>query len=454
MTTLLLDQLLASPPATLPPAPWSDLERIDAAVCRAAVRLQEAPWLLAHLLPALESLASERRRCWRSWLAAGDTCDPAALRARLDLEVLAPVEAPPAEPEPAEPELAQVPPTPLESGLIAARPAEEPAPVIVPELAEPALVVAATPATAEQLQAFASEFAKRRLTSPVVHQTAPLLCRQEDQVRAILAQLGEIPERIERDQVAGWRKRLEAATSEAALRRWAELDAALQVNLLTLVVALCRAVQEVGGAAQEPRRVFARLSAYSQREQPGFTHGMARQHQPRHGSWLRDAFAAQGGLRHWLGEPQEVERAPVRPAPKAAVEAAPEPQEEAGDEALIEDDWPWWPQVEGKRAILVGGSPREVSRHRLQEAFRLGKLDWVDGEVRRVDSVTERIRSGGLDLVLLVGRFLSHKVSKKVLHACKSRKIPCAVLESGHGVVAARRAVERYLQAAVTRSVG
>jgi hypothetical protein len=53
-----------------------------------------------------------------------------------------------------------------------------------------------------------------------------------------------------------------------------------------------------------------------------------------------------------------------------------------------------------------------------------------------------------------VGRFLSHKVSKKVLHACKSRKIPCAVLESGHGVVAARRAVERYLQAAVTRSVG
>jgi hypothetical protein len=322
--------------------------------------------------------------------------------------------------------------------------------------------------TPEILRTFATQFGKRRFTSPLIHERDPGLCRRENLVRGILERLGEIPARIEGPQVSLWRSRVEELTSVEWLRRWAELDGALQVDLLTMMVALGRAVQEAAPGKEEPRKMFHRLSAYSKEKQPGFTHGMARNHKPRSESWLSDARKAQEVLRTWLGErsvspvlrppsmpPLAKATADVRPENPAPEDPAPTPPEDEGEEepaSILAPDWSWWPEVRGKRAILVGGSPKEPCRLRLLEAFRFASLDWVDKDVRRIASVTERIARGGLDLVLIVRAFTGHKTSKKVLFACKNHGIPFVFVERGHGVLAVSRSIERYLHLSTSLS--
>ena len=183
------------------------------------------------------------------------------------------------------------------------------------------------------------------------------------------------------------------------------------------------------------------------------THGMARQHKPQHGGWLRDARKARESLLKWLGDTVATQ-VPAAASPRLAApplaKTQPEPGSEEGsalDEfaSLLEEDWPWWNDVRNRRAILVGGVPKEPSRLRMEQAFQFAELAWVDGDVRKVNSVTERIQHGGLDLVLIVRAFISHKVAKKVQFACKNYKVPCVFIERGHGVVAVRYSIERYL---------
>lgn len=345
-----------------------------------------------------------------------------------------------------------------------------------------------TTVTPEALKTFALDFGRRRHTSSLVHERDPMLCRRENLVREILERLGELPSRIERPTASLWHERAEELTASDWLQRWTELDRALQVDLLTLMVALGRAAQEASMGKEEPRKMFHRLSAYSREQQPGFTHGMARNHQPRHGGWLTDARKAQDALRTWLGErptSSVLKSASMPPLAKTQAESRPEkpaarktpmlletptqpetslsledslpgepalPVEEEGPSSLVEEDWAWWPEVRDKRAILVGGSPKEPCRRRLHEAFHFAALDWVDGDVRRISSVTERIAHGGLDLVLIVRDFIGHKISKKVVFSCKNHRVPFVFVERGHGVLAVRRSIERYLRNATSLS--
>lgn len=106
-----------------------------------------------------------------------------------------------------------------------------------------------------------------------------------------------------------------------------------------------------------------------------------------------------------------------------------------------EENWPWWPHVQGRKAILIGGDPREPNRIRIQQAFKFSELTWVDGDIRRIQSTTERIRNSSLNLVILITSFLGHKTSKKVIAACKASKIPCVFTEKGHGILAISQAI-------------
>lgn len=533
MTTL--DDLLTRPSPALPPAPWADLERIDDTVRRVATKLQEAPWLLSKLLPSLTVLARDRSARWGAWAQQAEHHAPADLRAWLEPPQPLPHPAPCA-PSPTTPaaELAPppAPPTPVAPVAESPTPVEPVAahPASVAPAAEPSVALAAEPrvasvvgspppvalaaeppppvefsapitspaalvtpearalVTPETLKTFALDFGRRRHTSSLVHERDPMLCRRENLVREILERLGELPSRIERLQASLWRDRAEALTAPDWLQRWTELDRALQVDLLTLMVALGRAAQEASMGKEEPRKMFHRLSAYSREQQPGFTHGMARNHQPRHGGWLTDARKAQDALRAWLGErptSSVLKSASMPPLAKTQAESRPEkpaarktpmrletptqpetslsledslpgepalPVEEEGPSSLVEEDWAWWPEVRDKRAILVGGSPKEPCRRRLLEAFHFAALDWVDGDVRRISSVTERIAHGGLDLVLIVRDFIGHKISKKVVFSCKNHRVPFVFVERGHGVLAVRRSIERYLRNATSLS--
>jgi hypothetical protein len=140
--------------------------------------------------------------------------------------------------------------------------------------------------------------------------------------------------------------------------------------------------------------------------------------------------------------------APSPPPPVLLVAAEDEATLVVSDEdavSLLEADWPWWSQVRGKRAVLVGGSPREPYRQRLIEVFGFSSLDWVDGHVRRISKLASRVAHRGVDLILVVSAFISHKSSGKIVNACKQQGVTFAVLERGHGVLAVRRALERFV---------
>ena len=63
--------------------------------------------------------------------------------------------------------------------------------------------------------------------------------------------------------------------------------------------------------------------------------------------------------------------------------AVPDGDEEA--DGPMPEDWPWWSVTRGKRAVMVGGDPREPNRVRLEKAFEFADLVVVpEPWVRRV----------------------------------------------------------------------
>jgi CO/xanthine dehydrogenase FAD-binding subunit len=56
-----------------------------------------------------------------------------------------------------------------------------------------------------------------------------------------------------------------------------------------------------------------------------------------------------------------------------------------------------------------------------------------------------RIAAGSVDLVVLLGRFMSHSIQDQVIPACKQAGIAWVVVERGYGVEQLRLAIERFL---------
>lgn len=308
----------------------------------------------------------------------------------------------------------------------------------------PLWTVARQPVSPAEIQKFATLFRGRKLAlAATAREQAPLLSVREAIVREVLEALGPVPASVKGPERIRLRERLEQVSSEDWLRRWQELDEALRVDLLTLLIALARALQDAG--QDNSGWIIARLSAYSQREQPGFTHGLARKHIPRHGSWLADARHAELTLRQWLGDKTTCRTPAASVAPPTAKPTGEDEPDEPADDLLLEPDWAWWSQVRSKRVVLVGGSPREPYRQRLLQAFAFSSLDWVDGHVRRIEKLARKVAHRSLDLVLVVSQFISHKTSNKIVDACKQHGVPFAVIERGHGVLAVRRAIERFV---------
>src|ERR1700689_1587583 len=103
-------------------------------------------------------------------------------------------------------------------------------------------------------------------------------------------------------------------------------------------------------------------------------------HEPLHGSWGQDVQHYWDALADLLGE----ERV-VRPAPTARKKA--KPPDAIADEPEIDPRWHVLPLVRGRKAIVLGGDPREPNRLRLEHAFQLASLEWpaIEGP-RRVDA--------------------------------------------------------------------
>lgn len=103
---------------------------------------------------------------------------------------------------------------------------------------------------------------------------------------------------------------------------------------------------------------------------------------------------------------------------------------------------------------MVGGSPREPARERVEGTFEMQELVWIADDPRKAQSAEARIDAGGFDLVLLLLRFASHPTSEKLRLACESRGVPFVPVEHGYGAAAIKQSLERFLGRAAAVAAG
>ncbi len=92
--------------------------------------------------------------------------------------------------------------------------------------------------------------------------------------------------------------------------------------------------------------------------------------------------------------------------------------------------------TQGRRALMIGGSVREDVRRTLQRLFEFQKLDWEpyeDAKPAALDSLEQRVRTHGVDLVILLRSFIGHGVSDRLRPLCQQYEIPCLMVEHGYG---------------------
>lgn len=102
----------------------------------------------------------------------------------------------------------------------------------------------------------------------------------------------------------------------------------------------------------------------------------------------------------------------------------------------------------GKRALMIGGSAREDSRLMLQTVFDFDELDWESYEGNRpafLDSLQERIKHHGVDLVLILKSYIGHHVTEKLKPLCEKEGIPCLMVDRGYGPSQIAEALRRGL---------
>ncbi len=92
--------------------------------------------------------------------------------------------------------------------------------------------------------------------------------------------------------------------------------------------------------------------------------------------------------------------------------------------------------TQGLRALMIGGSVREDVRRTLQRLFDFDRLDWEpyeDAKPALLDSLEQRVRHHGVDLVLILKSFIGHHVTDRLRPLCEQHGIPCLMVEHGYG---------------------
>ncbi len=258
--------------------------------------------------------------------------------------------------------------------------------------------------------------------------------------------------------------------------------------------------------ALQLKKNFSKLTQFSSDAQPGWVAGLSRHHHPEHGSWLEDAAqwwqqlqselssllieASRAGLNpevalNALGEAVHAEDSiEIRRAAVRALNAGVDPEDlrlarplapwlEAleGDKSLkklrkavrkhaaeqssaegalpaqqLPLDWAWFERTRGKKAVIVGGDPREQRRVALEAAFEFSSLEWTNFDVRAVQQLGQRVEGGSVEFVVLLGRYINHKITDILLPCCRAARVDWVIVKQGYGINQVRLAIERYVE--------
>lgn len=102
----------------------------------------------------------------------------------------------------------------------------------------------------------------------------------------------------------------------------------------------------------------------------------------------------------------------------------------------------------GQHAVIIGGDPREENRRQLELIFEFDELEWVPYESARpalLDSLAQRVRNHGMDLVLILKEFVGHNLSDTLRPLCDDEGIPCLFVDRGYGASQIAQALRRGL---------
>jgi hypothetical protein len=224
---------------------------------------------------------------------------------------------------------------------------------------------------------------------------------------------------------------------------WVRLPKNTQQLWLSVLVARTRALKELPSATPEMKarvkEIIGRYPPWAKEHAPGHVNGMQVKHGPVRGSWAQDARHLWGALTASLGD-EVVVRASL-----SAKKKAKRTEHDDDDGPELDPAWRLLPLVRERRAIILGGDPREPNRQRLERAFQLASLEWppVDGP-RKVDAIVERISRGTYDIVLVLQPFVAHKQSNAIIDAAKETSVPWALVQS-YGIAAVKLGLERFL---------
>ena len=124
-------------------------------------------------------------------------------------------------------------------------------------------------------------------------------------------------------------------------------------------------------------------------------------------------------------------------------------QEEAKDDETLQVQYEdLLSATHGRRALMIGGSVREDARRTLQRLFEFDRLEWEpyeDAKPAMLDSLEQRIRNRGVDLVLILKSFIGHHVPERLRPLCEQHDIPCLMVERGYGPAQVGEALRRGL---------
>ncbi|MCU0656733.1 MAG: hypothetical protein MUF64_16215 [Polyangiaceae bacterium] len=312
-----------------------------------------------------------------------------------------------------------------------------------------------TRVTSEDLRAWREQLLKKQ-TAPVVRPTEVPEHRQRAVLLSLMNSIGEIRELNSMVNIVDEVDGLEQITSAESRTQWALMSKPMQRVWLSMLVARTRAVKDAtttNPALRERIKAFIlQFPAYAKTYQPGYVNGLQVSHNPERGSWRDDALHFWAQLRPLTVAPPEPEPEPEEPhettsVPASTIVASAPSQETEDDGPAIDSQWPLWSLVRDKRGILLGGEPREPARVRLENAFAMAELEWIPGDnPRRLDSVVERVGQNKVDIVFVLQQWTAHKVTNKLIDACKNSGVPWALVSS-YSIKSIRAGLDRFLGA-------
>ncbi|MCS6898945.1 MAG: hypothetical protein RMJ98_04230 [Myxococcales bacterium] len=325
-----------------------------------------------------------------------------------------------------------------------------------PETLNPSSTPQEMPVSAEALRAWKEQLQKKQV--PVSRPAEMSEAKQRAVLLSLMNTLGEIRELNSMVNIVDEVDGLEKITSPEYRTQWALMSKPMQRVWLAMLVARTRNVKDATttnpGLRERIKAFILHFPAYAKTYQPGYVNGLQVSHNPEHGSWYNDAIIFWNQLKQMTvaplpsgeEEPGPIPPPPVAPPSSSVVPAATVPNEDDGP--AIDSHWPLWSLVRDKRGILLGGEPREPARIKLENAFAMAELEWIPGDnPRRVDSVVERVTQNRVDIVFVLQQWTAHKVTNKLIDACKSSGVPWALVSS-YSIKSIRAGLDRFLSAA------